>query len=233
MKQHIQTLVTLLSSKDDKALKQHYLTSNEAENIVQLAHLFQQGISELSAYDFYQQLATDFIESKGFPIALIAQMKTSEALSFFTLALQLADNFKLTDHIQRNALHYSFQGNQQVASEVQFNYLRSMMLFESNDTLRDALCQRDQHNLTPIEAYLQCNENFNDLATHEFNALLALIEIQSKQQAVETTNYISTIKAVGKLCREQALSISTDLQRLVLIAIYFSKPIKDVVRDMH
>lgn len=232
MTQDIQTFIHLLTSNDDKALKQYYLASSEAENMVQLAHLFQQGMRELSTYDFYQQLATDLIESKVFPTALIAQMKTSEALNFFTLALQLADNFKLTNHLQRNALHYSFQGSQLAASATPFNYLRAMMLFESNDTLREALCQRDQFHLTPIEVYLQHNEALTDLAHHEFNALLALIEIENKQQSIEGNNYISTVKAVRKLCCDQKMPISSNLQRLILIAIYFSKPIQAVVHDL-
>lgn len=232
MKQHVQTLSHLLSKNDDNALLQHYLVSKESENVVQLAYLFQQGMRDLSKFDFYQQLATKLIESKSLPAALIAQIKTSNTLSFFTSALQLEDNFKKTDHLQRNALHYLFAGNHLVANKPPFNYLRSMMLFESNGTLRDALCQRDCQNLTPIEVYLFSNQNLTSLPPHELIALLALIEIESKQQAVDATNYIQTIQAVGKLCRNQVQVISSELQRLILIAIYFTKPINDIVNEI-
>jgi hypothetical protein len=231
MKQHMKTLIHLLSTNDDNALLQHYLVSKESENIVQLAHLFQEGM-DIAKFDFYQQLATKLIESKSLPTALIAQIKTSDTLSFFTSALQVKDNFKKTDRLQRNALHYLFAGNPLVTDNAPFNYLRSMMLFGSNEALRDALCQRDYQNLTPIELYLLSNQNLTPLPPHEFTALLALIEIQSKQQAVDAANYRLTIQAVAALCRSQAQVINSDLQRLILIAIYFSNPLKNIVNEM-
>ena len=233
MKQHLQTLIHLLSKNDDNALLQHYLASKESENVAQLAYLFQQGISKPAKLNFYQQLATQLIESKNLPAKLIAQIKTSNTLSFFTSALQLKDNFKKIDHLQRNVLHYLLAGNQLVANKPPFNYLRSMMFFESNEIICDALCQRDSQNLTPIEVYLFSNQNLTTLPPHEFTALLALIEIESKQQAVDVTNYMPTIQAIAKLCRSQVQVISSELQRLVLIAIYFKKPIKDIVNDIN
>ena len=232
MKQHMQTLIHLLSKNDENALLEHYLAAEESENIVQLAYLFREGISDLSKFDVYQQLATKFIESKSLPTAIIAQIKTNDTLSFFTSALQLMDNFKKTDSLQRNALHYLCAGNQLVASKPPFNYLRSMMLFGSNETLRDALCQRDSRNLTPIEVYLFSNQNLTPLPPHELTALLALIEIESKQQAVDATNYRPTIEAVNALCGSQSQVITSDLQRLILIAIYFSKPIESIVNEI-
>ncbi len=163
MKKYLQTLIHLLSKNDDDALRQHYLVSQESENVEQLAYLFQQGMSEPSKFDFHQQLATTLIESKTLPTALIAQIKTNNTLSFFTSALKIEDNFKTIDHQQRNVLHYLFAGNQLITKQPPFNYLRSMMLFGSNGTLRDALCQRDQQNLTPIEVYLTSNENLTTL----------------------------------------------------------------------
>ncbi len=233
MKQHMQTLINLLSKNDDNALLQHYLSSEESENVVQLAHLFQQGISSLSKFNFYQQLATKLIESKNLPAALIAQIKTNDTLSFFTPALQLKDNFKYVDLQQRNVLHYLLAGNKLTVNQPPFNYLRSMMLFGSNGALRDALCQRDSQNLTPIELYLLSNQDLTTLPPHELTALLALIEIESKQQIVDETNYLATIQAVGKLCANQVQPVSSELQRLILIAIYYTKPIKDMINEMN
>ena len=232
MKQHMQTLIHLLSENDDNALLQHYLSSEESENVVQLAHLFQQGMSYISEFNFYQQLATKLIESKNLPAALIAQIKTNDTLSFFTPALQLDDNFKEVDLQQRNALHYLLAGNKLTVKQPPFNYLRSMMLFGSNGALRDALCQRDSQNLTPIELYLLSNKDLTTLPPHELTALLALIEIESKQQTVDETNYLPTIQAVGKLCANQVQPVSSELQRLILIAIYYTKPIKDIVNQI-
>lgn len=235
MQKHLQTLITLLTKMDLKALLQHYLDSSETENIVQLGFMFKQGQIKISNFDFYQELATSFIDSKGFPSALLCKIQTNSTLSFFTPALQIEDNFSKIDPQKRNVLHYLFTNNQLVAASNQppFNYLRSMMLFGSNVALRDGLCQRDQQNLTPIEAYLFTNNNITALANHELTALLALIEIESKQQAVDQTNYPLFIQAVDKLCQSQALSANHELQRIMLIATYYSTPIKQVVNDMN
>jgi len=229
MKQHIQTLIHLLLKNDNDGLLQHYRVSEESENVAQLAYLFHQGMSDITNFDVFQQLATKLIANKKLPTALIAQIKTIDTLSFFTSALQLEDNFKKTDLLQRNTLHYLFAGNQSAENKAPFNYLRSMMLFGSNETLRDALCQRNSQNLTPIEVYLFSNRNFTPLPPHELTSLLALIEIESKQQAVDTTHYLPIIKTVNKLCHRQNILMNSELQRLILVAIYFEKPIKDIL----
>ena len=74
---HMQTLIHLLTKNDDKALLQHYLASKESENVAQLGYLFQQGRTDLSSFDFYQQLATKLIASKSLPTGLIAKIKTT------------------------------------------------------------------------------------------------------------------------------------------------------------
>jgi hypothetical protein len=232
MKKHIQIMLDLLLKNDNEGLLKYYQTSEESENIAQLAYLFHQGMSDNTKFDIFQQLATKLVASKHLPVALIAQIKTSDTLSFFTLALQLQDNFKKIDHLQRNALHYLLSGNQLEEGRPPFNYLRSMMLFGSNETLRDALCQRDCEDLTPIEVYLFSNQNFTTLPPHELTALLALIEIESKQQNVDTTNYMKIIQGVSKLGDRQKVVMNSELQRLILIAIYFSKPIKEIVSNV-
>lgn len=231
MQKHLQTLINLLTKNDLKALLQHYLDSNGAENIVQLGFMFKQG--QIKSFDFYQQLATSFIENKGFSIGFIPKIKTNNTLNFFTPALQIEENFSKTDHQQCNVLHYLFTNNQSVSSiQPPFNYVRSMMLFGSNKALRDGLCQRNQQNLTPIEAYLFANKNLTPLANHELTAFLALIEIERKQQEVDKANYSFVIQAVSELCQSQAQVPNHDLQRIILIATYYITPIKKVVSDM-
>ncbi len=235
MQKHLQILINLLTKMDLKALLQHYLDSSGTENIAQLGFMFKQGQIKSSSFNFYQELTTSFIDNKGFPLALISKVKTDNTLSFFTPALQIEDNFSKTDTQQCNALHYLFTNNQfeTVPNQPPFNYIRSMMLFGSNVALRDGLCQRDQQNLTPIEAYLFTNKNVTPLANHELTALLALIEIESKQQAVDKTNYPRFIQAVSKLCRDQAQLTNHELQRIILIATYYTTSIKQVVSDMN
>jgi len=235
MQKHLQTLINLLTKMDLNALLQHYLDSSEAENIVQLGFMFKQGQIKSSSFDFYQELTTNFISNKSFPPALISKIKTNNTLSFFTPALQIDENFNTVDSKQRNVLHYLFTNSELISRESQppFNYLRSMMLFGSNTSLQAALCQRDLQNLTAIEAYLFTNKNFNPLAPHEFTSLLALIEIERNQQAVEQNNYPLFIQSVGKLCQVQAQIDHHELQRTILIATYYATPIKQVVSDMN
>ena len=233
MKQHIQTLINLMLKNNNKGLLDHYKNSEESENVAQLAYLFHQGMNDITSFDVYQQLATKLISSKNLPLSLIAQIKNSDTLSFFTSALQLEDNFKKTDHFQSNTLHYLLAGNKSIENKTPFNYLRSMMLFGSNDTLRDALCQRNYKGLTPIEVYLFSNPNFTPLPQHELTALLALIEIERKQQAVEINNCIPIVEAIGRLGENQNIPMNSELQRLILIAIYFEKPIQLIVSEVH
>jgi len=229
MKEHIKTLVELLTKPDLDGLLQHYLTSNESENVTQLAFMFQQGQKQLSHYEFLQELTTKFIERKALPIAVIGKICTSDTLSFFTPALQLAENFIKKDEQQRNVLHYLFMGKKQLPP---FNYLRSMMLFESNETLRSALCERDKNSFTPLETYLANNQNFTALLDHELTALLALIEIENKQQVIAEENYDAVIQYVSKLCHQQEQIVTDDLQRILLIATYYKKPVEQVLNDL-
>ncbi|WP_042147058.1 MULTISPECIES: hypothetical protein [unclassified Pseudoalteromonas] len=232
MKPHIQTLLTLLTKKDFKALLAFYQQSNEIENIDQLAFVYQQGQKSLSVFEFYQQIATKFIESKGLPETLINQINTSDALSFFTPALQLNDNFSKVNQQQRNALHFLLVGKAQYSELPPFNYLRSMMLFESNESLSSALTQRDYKNLTPIEAYMLANTNLNTLPAHEFTALLALIEIETAQQSIDLKNYANVIQAVKILFKKQNMTVDEELQRVLLIATYYEKSTNQIIGDL-
>jgi len=234
MQQHIKKWLNLLSHHDNTALLEHYMNSEESENAVQLAHLFQKGMNEQGEFEPCQQLATDVIDTKGLPVALIAQIKTSDALSFFTPALQLSHNFKKTNPRLRNVLHYTFAGHPSALDSVPaFNYLRSMMLFESNGVLRTALCQRDHENLTPIEAYLFTHQNFAPLPAQEFSALLALIEIETTQQAIVPANYQVKLQYLVASCKSQDQIMNTELQRIILIAIYFTKSVNIIVNELN
>jgi hypothetical protein len=234
MKQHMQTMIDLLTKNDFDALLIHYLRSSDAENISQLAFLYLQGQKSIIKFGFYQQIATKWIEKKGLPVALISEFKSGDMLSFFTPTLQLEDNFNKTNQHQRNVLHYLLAGDQSRVTNVEpsFNYLRSMMLFERNELLCNALCQRDSQNFTPVEVYLSTNKNLSSLPTHELSALFALIEIENKQQAIDDTNYKLITQHVAKICRSQVQSVSVESERLVLIATYYKKSIQEIVNDL-
>jgi hypothetical protein len=234
MQQHLQNLISLLQRNDLKGLLQHYLDSSEPQNTAQLGFMFQQSEIKSSHFDYYQQLATSFIETKGLSHSLIAKIQTSSTLSFFTPALQLDDNFKKTDEQQRNVLHYLFTNNNilTVAGQPPFNYLRSMMLFGTNTSLCDALCQRDKQNLTPIESYLFTNKNLTSLADHELTALLALMEIENKQMHQQQGNYQLFIKTIKNLYKEQSALANQELQRTLFIATYYTKSISEITQDI-
>ena len=240
MKQHIQIMVDLLTKHDFNALLEHYANSSESENISQLAFIYLQGQKSPIKFDFYQQIATDFIKKKGLPIALIREFKSHQMLVFFTPALKLEENFNKTNTQQQNVVHYLLAGNKvlvgdqsgEASMQPSFNYLRSMMLFESNDILCSALCLRDKQNFTPVEVYLHFNKNLSALPTHELTALLALIEIEQKQQKIDESNYQLIIKSVAKICRSQVQWVNVELQRLLVIAAYYRKPIQQIVNDM-
>lgn len=231
----MQTMIDLLAKNDFDALLQHYSTSSEPENIAQLAFLYLQGKKSLIKFGFYQQLATKWIDKKGLPLALIPEFKSSELLSFFTPSLQLKGNFNKTNEHQRNVLHYLLAGAQSGVTHVEpsFNYLRSMMLFERNESLCNALCQRDSQNFTPVEVYLYFNKNLSPLPNHELSALFALIEIESKQQVIDDANYKLITQNVAKICRSQVQLVNSELQRLLLIATYYKKPIQEIINDMN
>lgn len=230
----MQIMTDLLTKNDFDALLQHYSTSSEPENITQLAYIYLQGKKSLIKFGFYQEIATKWIEKKGLPIALISEFKISDMLNFFTPVLQLKGNFNKTNQQHRNVLHYLLAGDQSrvTNAEPSFNYLRSMMLFERNEELCNALCQRDNQNFTPVEVYLYSNQNLSPLPNHELSALFALIEIENKQQTIDDTNYKLITQNVAKLCRSQIQLVNVDLQRLLLIATYYKKSIQQIVSDM-
>jgi len=232
MKPHIQTLISLLTKKDFKALLVFYQQSNEIENIDQLAFVYQQGQKSLSVFEFYQQIATKFIASKGLPESIINQINSSDSLSFFTPALQQSENFSKINQQKRNSLHFLLAGKAQSPELPPFNYLRSMMLFESNESVSAALTQRDFKNLTPIEAYMFANTNCAKLPAHELTALLALIEIETKQQSIDLKNYTSIIQAVKNICVKQNITVNEGFQRTLIIATYYETSTNQVINDL-
>ncbi len=235
MQQHLQQFIKFITTNNLKGLLQHYVDSSETENTEQLNFMFQQAEIKPANYDYYQQLATGFIEAKGLSQPLTSQITSSNALSFYTPALQIKDNFKKIDNQQCNVLHYLFTSNKvaSVNNQPPFNYVRSMMLFGSNTALCNALCQRNKQNLTPIEVYLFTHNNFAPLASHELAALLALIEIESNQQTIDIANYFIFIQEFKSLYTDKVKLISKDLHRVILIATYYKKSIHEAITDIH
>lgn len=231
MNTNLQTFIQLIGQQSFDALKAHYQQSDDSENLTQLRFLYDQSTKSSEGFELFQQLACQCIETKSLPTLLIPHINNLDTLSFFTPALKLEDNFKLTNQQQRNVLHYLLAGAQNTPQPQHppFNYLRSMMLFESNEVMHDALCIRDQQNLTPLEVYLFANQNLTALPDHEFSAVLGLIEIESKKQPIEQRNFKPIRHALIKLCQQHKREFSPQLHRLQLLATYYGKNIHEII----
>lgn len=234
MKPHLQTLVDLLVKNDVKGMVEFYQSASEAENLGQLALLYNQGQKKPKDFEIYQQLAAKCIATKGLPKALISKINHSDLLTFFTPALQSNWHFTRTDEHGRNVLHYLLLGSQQNNQMVHppFLYLRSLMLFETNEVLQEALIARDKQELTPMELYMSGNQNLSALPNHEFTAVLALIEFQSNQNAIDNRHFATVLSGVRELCFEQAVAMGDDLQRLQFIAYFYRMPIEQILERL-
>ncbi|MEI8617312.1 hypothetical protein P4S63_08055 [Pseudoalteromonas sp. B193] len=80
------------------------------------------------------------------------------------------------------------------ATKLPFNYVRSLMLFESNDELAKALAQPNSHGLTPVACYIAYANKPSTPVKHEFSALLALMEIEQKQNPNAKQQLANVIK---------------------------------------
>ena len=227
MKPHIQQLIQFLGKNDLAGILQAYLNGSAQENFDQLGFIYQQALKNEAMHTFYQELSTSLMTAKGMPDALIPQINSLDALMFFSPILKENEHFKKTDPHGRNALHYLLVGKTKAGAEQEppFNYLRSLMLFESNEVLHEALGQRDERQLTPLECYLSANTNLTSLPDHEFTALLALMEIESKMTPRAEANYPRVLATVRKMAAGQSIALDPQLQRLVLTATYYGKSI--------
>lgn len=232
MKPHMQTFVGLLSKSDISGIIEFYQNSSESENIGQLAFLFRQSQKNLQSFEPFQQLATKLITAKGLPKPLIEKINNSELLTFFTPALQSNWHFSRTDQRGRNVLHYLMLGVQGSTEHPPFIYLRSLMLFESNEVLQETLVQRDEDGLTPLELYFSANGNLNPLPNHEFTAVLALIEFQSRKEAIDSRHFKTIVHGVREMCFDQAVAMGVDLQRLQFIASFYEISVEQLLERL-
>lgn len=229
---HLTTFINLLSKQNLIKLLTYYKQCNEQDNWHQLHFLFEQSQKNNASSLELQTLATRCIATKKWSAHFSKQLKTADLLVFFTPALQLDDNFSLVDQQQRNVLHYVFHNcfGAQGSLQPPFVYLRSMMLFESNQTLINALGQRDKHHFTPFDIYLGANRQLAPLTPQEFTAALALIEIQNKLIPQLDNNLNAIMKSVQKLCQTHTIEPNEQLHRIQLIATHYKRPIKKVLK---
>ncbi|GAB0111422.1 hypothetical protein [Pseudoalteromonas distincta] len=170
----------------------------------QLNHLFQSAERMSVKYDFMQNLAVRILTTNHLPAPFISQLTSLDALSFFTPAFKVNKGFLAQDHKNNNVLHSVFKHASE--SHLPFNYVRSLMLFESNDDLLKALAQPNHHGLTPVGCYIAYAKKTSIPVKHEFSALLALMEIEQKQITCAKQALINTLK--GEVLNETCILLS-------------------------
>ncbi|MCO7186929.1 MULTISPECIES: hypothetical protein [unclassified Pseudoalteromonas] len=188
-----------------------YEQATPAERSAQLRHCFDAASNHTANYEHYQNITAHCVTHHGLPSSVIAGINNSERLDFFMPALQAANAFNVTNHQGNTFLHCLFANPQNPLPP--FNYIRSLLLFERNESLADALVVRNHQGLNALEVYLGFNPHYCELPQHELAAWLALCEAQRKLSGVNRDNL------------EKVMSqLSADPQRkgrLILIASYY------------
>ncbi|CAM4249279.1 hypothetical protein [Pseudoalteromonas byunsanensis] len=189
-------LVELIKHQDAQALIEFYQQSNSNDNIAQLKYLYQQAQSDQALYLFFQDLVSTLFEKKPIPEPLIAGINDIDKLTFFTPALSACEGFDQQNE-QGNTVLHALLGRLHPAPPP-FNYIRSLMLFERNESLAKALASKNNQQLMPMECYLAFNPCFDTLPAHELTAALALLEAQVKQQASQASTLMLICKHLKK-----------------------------------
>ena len=200
----IQLLNARISKQQLNELDNDFKQLSPAQQTLQLNHLYDSAQRLSVKYDFMQNIATRILSSNTAPSPFINQLTNIDALSFFTPALTVHKGFLVQDTQGNNLLHYVFKHAD--ATKLPFNYVRSLMLFESNDELAKALAQPNSHGLTPVACYIAYANKPSTPVKHEFSALLALMEIEQKQNPNAKQQLANVIK--GQKVNETTILLS-------------------------
>lgn len=188
----IQLLNARISKQQLNELDNDFKQLSPAQQTLQLNHLYDSAQRLSVKYDFMQNIATRILSSNTAPSPFINQLTNIDALSFFTPALKVNKGFLVQDTQGNNVLHNVFKHAD--ATKLPFNYVRSLMLFESNDELAKALAQPNSHGLTPVACYIAYANKPSTPVKHEFSALLALMEIEQKQNPAAKLQILEALK---------------------------------------
>lgn len=188
----IQLLNARIKQQQFDELDNDFKKLTDAQKVMQLNYLFESALRMSIKYDFMQNIAVRILASNTPPAPFIEQLTSLDALSFFTPALKLNKGFISTDSHGNNVLHNVFK--HAAPSQLPFNYVRSLMLFESNEELLHALAQINQYGLTPVASYIVYAHKPNIPVKHEFSALLALMEIEQKQNPTAKLQLLEALK---------------------------------------
>ncbi|WP_213610595.1 hypothetical protein [Pseudoalteromonas sp.] len=188
----IQLLNARIKQQQFDELNNDFKKLTEAQQVMQLNYLFESALRMSIKYDFMQNIAVRILTTNTPPAQFIEQLTSLDALSFFTPALKLNKGFISIDNGGNNVLHNAFKHAS--PTQLPFNYIRSLMLFESNEALLHALAQTNQQGLTPVACYIAYAHKPNIPVKHEFSALLALMEIEQKQNSAAKLKLLEVLK---------------------------------------
>jgi len=206
----IQLLNARLSQHQLNELDNDFKQLTPAQQTLQLEHLYDSALRLSVKYDFMQNIATRILTTNTLPAPFISQLVSLDALSFFTPALKVNKGFLAQDTQGNNVLNTVFKHAN--ATKLPFNYVRSLMLFESNDDLLKALAQPNKQGLTPVASYIAYANKPDFPVKHEFSALLALMEIEQKQNTNAKSQLVKALKH-EKLSETTILLSAAYLQR--------------------
>jgi hypothetical protein len=216
-------VIQFLKSQDLLGLERAYIEYSCENNLKQIKCLFALAEQTQENYHFYQDLVLKLIKSKEFPVSIINGINTVQRLNFFSPVFSALNAFDNVTEMGNNLLHVLFSSKS--IQSTQFNYIRSLLMFERNESLIKALTARNAQKLTPIECYLAFNETVKELPNVELDAVLVLIKAQ-----IERLNYDASSCAM--ICRYLQKSgmgakLSENNHRIILIsAIYNIKSSK-------
>lgn len=188
----IQLLNARIKQQQFDELNNDFKKLTEVQQVMQLNYLFESALRMSIKYDFMQNIAVRILTTNTPPAQFIEQLTSLDALSFFTPALKLNKGFISIDNGGNNVLHNAFKHAS--PTQLPFNYIRSLMLFESNEALLHALAQTNQQGLTPVACYIAYAHKPNIPVKHEFSALLALMEIEQKQNSAAKLKLLEVLK---------------------------------------
>ncbi len=200
----IQLLNARISKQQLNELDNDFRQLSPAQQTLQLNHLYDSAQRLSVKYDFMQNIAIRILSTNTAPSPFINQLTNIDALSFFTSALRVNKGFLVQDTQGNNVLHNVFKHAD--TTKLPFNYVRSLMLFESNDDLVKALAQPNSHGLTPVACYIAYANKPSTPVKHEFSALLALMEIEQKQNPNAKQQLANVLK--GQKVNETTILLS-------------------------
>ncbi|CCQ11609.1 putative orphan protein [Pseudoalteromonas luteoviolacea B = ATCC 29581] len=192
---------------------------NEARQHV-LHWLYQQS-QDPERYGDMQSLACLLLTKQTLPQGFMSSILTQDMFSFFFEVLCKNQLLTLQNPQGNTVLHLMFADKRNDCPA--FNFIRSLMLFERNEVLANALVIKNHQHLTPFETYLAHHPFLGTLPVVEVGAALALIESQKQFGFVaHEKNLTIILQHLAKIHGVKALSSSKE--RLVLLSVFYELP---------